>query len=58
MLFYLKNKDLVDIQDIRKKYKVAGYLNKMNAILEGETLKEYPSLEEIKQKAELYDIKY
>ena len=58
MLFYLKNKDLLDIQDIRKKYKVAGYLNKMNAILEGETLKEYPSLEEIKQKAELYDIKY
>lgn len=57
ILFYLKNKDLLNVEHINKKYKLRGYLNKINAILKGETLKEYPTLEEVKQRAELYDIK-
>ncbi|VVB59871.1 Uncharacterised protein [uncultured archaeon] len=58
ILFYLKNKGLLDIKYIEEKYKLRGYINKINAILKGETIREYPTTEEIKQKAELYDIKY
>jgi len=57
ILFYLKNKDLLNLEYINKKYKLRGYINKINAILKGEILKEYPTLEEIKQRTELYDIK-
>lgn len=58
ILFYLKNKDSLNIEDIDKKYKLRGYVNKISAILKGEALKDYPSLEEIKQRMDLYDIKY
>jgi len=58
ILFYLKNKDSLDIRYIEEKYKLRGYMNKINAILAGEPVKEYPALDEIKQRAELYDIKY
>lgn len=58
ILFYLKNKDLLNIRYIEEKYKLRGYINKINAILKGTVIKEYPTLEEIKQRAEVYDIKY
>lgn len=58
ILFYLKNKDLLNIKYIEEKYKLRGYMNKISEILKGITIKEYPTLEEIKQKADLYDIKY
>ena len=58
ILFYLKNKELLNIEYIVEKYKLRGYLNKISAILKGETLKDYPTLDEIKQRMELYDIKH
>ncbi len=58
ILFYLRNRQSLDIQYINTRYNLKGAINKIKTILKGETLKDYPTLEEIKQKAELYDIKY
>ena len=58
ILFYLRNMHSLDIQHINKRYRLKADINKIKTILKGETLKDYPTLEEIKQKAELYDIKY
>lgn len=58
ILFYLKNKELLNIEYIDKKYKLRGYMNKISAILKGETLKDHPTLDEIKQRMELYDIRH
>ncbi len=58
ILFYLKNKESLDIGYINKKYKLQAYINKINTILNGEIIQGYPTLEEIKQRAQVYDIKY
>ncbi|MFH1432937.1 MAG: helix-turn-helix domain-containing protein [archaeon] len=58
ILFYLKNKGSLDIEYIDRKYRLEGYISKIRAIIGGETLKDYPAPEEIKQKAKLYDIRY
>ncbi len=58
ILFYLRNKESLDIQYISERYKLKISINKIEAILKGRTIKDYPALEEIKQKADLYDIRY
>lgn len=58
ILFYLKNKESLNIEYINKKYKLHGPINKINTILKGEIIQDYPTLKEIKQRAQVYDIKY
>ena len=58
ILFYLRNRQSLDLQYINTHYKLKASINKIKTILKGETLKDHPTLEEIRKKAELYDIKY
>jgi hypothetical protein len=50
ILFYLKNKDKLDAID-------HPMMKDLNAVLQGERIRGYPTLEDIKDRTDLYDIK-
>jgi hypothetical protein len=51
ILFYLKNKSKLEIIH-------HPVMNEIEAVLRGETVKGYPDLEDIKDRAEMYDFKF
>ncbi len=53
ILFYLKNKDKLELENIRH-----PMMKEIGAVLKGETVAGYPTLDDILDRAELYDIKF